>query len=165
MKADRSFKTFVSVIFCFSLAWFVIDSLAQEKQEAKQAFTKHFQETVFDITAKAKFSVEILLDDREYKKLGKDVVGIVIHDARDQDVEKAVISLDFRNLETGKPAEETPVVKERGDGLYIVSNLDLRKKGRWKLMVMVKKSSGEDSVEFLFPDMLRNPLPKGRYNP
>ncbi len=165
MKANGLFRIIASLVFCLVLAVFVMYASAEEKREAKQAFTKHFQETVFDITSKAKFSVEILPDDKEYKKLGKDVVGIVIHDARDADVEKAVITIDFRNLETDEPAADKPVVKERGEGLYIVSNLDLSKKGRWKLVVTVKKDSVEDSAQFLFPDVLRNPLPKGRYNP
>lgn len=165
MKANDLFKTIASLVFCLVLAVFLMDASSEEKREAKQAFTKHFQETVFDITSKAKFSVEILLDDKEYKKLGKDVVGIVIHNARDEDVEKAVITLDFRNLETGEPAADKPVMKERGDGLYTVSDLDLRKKGGWKLVVTVKKDSEEDSAQFLFPDVLKNPLPKGRYNP
>lgn len=162
MKDNRLLKTVVSMIFCLLLLGFAMNASAQEK---KQAFTKHFKETVFDITSKAKFSVEILLDDNEYKKLGKNVVGIVIHNASDEDVEKAVISMDFRNLETGEPAKEKPVVKERGDGLYIVSDLDLKKEGRWKLSITVKKGSEEDSVQFVFPDVLKNRLPAGRYNP
>ncbi len=164
MKTDF-LRTIAYLAVCLFHIGLVVDASAQEKQETKLAFTKHFQETVFDITGKAKFSVEILLDDKEYKKLGKDVVGIVIHDARDQDVEKAVIAINFRNLETGEYAKEKPVVKERGDGLYVVSDLNLKKEGRWKLSITVKKGSDEDRAEFVFPDVLKNPLPKGRYNP
>src|SRR5271169_5702966 len=50
----------------------------------KTLFTKHFQNTLFDVTEHAAYSVEILLDDKEYK-IGKNVVGIVIHDANDKD--------------------------------------------------------------------------------
>jgi hypothetical protein len=150
---------------CLLLAGFATDASAQEGKEAKRSFTKHFKDTLFDITAKAQFSVEILLDDKEYKKLGKDVIGLVIHDSHDQDVEKAAITIDFRNPDTGQPAAETPVVKEKGDGLYTVSNLDLKKEGRWKLTVTVKKGTTEDSVQFLFPEVLKNRLPAGRYNP
>ncbi len=165
MKANDFLKAFASLIFCFLLAGVVVEASAQENQEAKPTFTKHFQETLFEITSKAKFSVEILLDDKEYKKLGKDVVGIVIHDARNQDVEKAVLAIDLRNLDTGEPAVDKPVVKERGEGLYIVSNLDLKKGGRWKLAITVKKGSDEDKAQFVFPDVLKNPLRAGRYNP
>lgn len=100
MKANVLFKTISSFVFCLMLSGFVIDASSEEKREAKQAFAKHFQETIFDIASKAKFSVEILLDDKEYQKLGKDVVGIVIHNARDEDVERAIIMLDFRILES-----------------------------------------------------------------
>jgi hypothetical protein len=150
---------------CLVLTGFVTNATAQANKDVKRAFTKHFKETLFDITAKAEFSIEILLDDKEYNKLGKDVVGIVIHNFHDADVEKAAIIIDFRNPDTGEPAAEKPVVKERGDGLYIVSNLDLKKEGRWKLTITVKKGAIEDSAQFLFPDALKSRLPAGRYNP
>ncbi|HXX53051.1 MAG TPA: hypothetical protein VEI28_00625, partial [Thermodesulfovibrionales bacterium] len=47
----------------------------------KRLFTKHFENTIFDITEHAEYSVEVLLDDKEYKKLGKNVIGVVIHNA------------------------------------------------------------------------------------
>jgi hypothetical protein len=150
---------------CLVLAGLVTNATAQENKDAKRAFTKHFKETLFDITAKAEFSIEILLDDKEYNKLGKDVVGIVIHNFHDADVEKAAIIIDFRNLETGEPTTGAPVVKEKGDGLYTVSNLDLKKEGRWKLTITVKKGTVEDSAQFLLPDGLKSRLPAGRYNP
>jgi hypothetical protein len=147
------------------LVGFVTNVSAHEGAHATHSFTKHFRETVFDISAKAEFSIEILLDDGEYKKLGKNVIGIVIHNSRDEDVEKAAVMIDFRNLNTGEPAVEKPVVTERGDGLYTVSDLDLKKEGRWKLTITVKKGTTEDSAQFLFPDVLKSRLPAGRYNP
>lgn len=132
--------------------------------EEKRVFTKHFKETLFDVTKNAEYSVEILLDDKEYD-IGKDVIGIVIHNAKDHDVENAAIAIDFRNLETGQPAPGEPVVKEKGDGLYTVSGLDLQREGRWKLTLTVKKDGLEDSVEFLFPEVLKKKWPAGRYNP
>src|SRR5271169_2173710 len=125
---------------------------------AKLVFTKHFKESLFDVTKDAKYSVEILLDDKEYK-IGKDVMGIVVHDSHNEDVEKAEITSDFRNLDTGEPAAQTAVVKEKGRGLYIVSNLDLKKEGRWKLTITVRKAGLEDSAEFLFPKVLKKRWP------
>ena len=151
--------------YVFLQAGSAVDVYAQEGTRAAGSFTKHFRETPFDITAKGKFSVEILPDDREYKKLGKDVVGIVIHNSHDEDVEKAAVTIDFRNLDTGEPAGEKPVVNERGDGLYTVSHLDLKKEGRWKLTITIKKGPDEDSAQFLLPNALGRRLPAGRYNP
>ncbi len=132
--------------------------------QAKLVFTKHFKESLFDVTKKAEFSVEILLDDKEYK-IGKDVIGIVVHNSHNQDVEKADITIDFSNADTGELAAQTPVVKEKGRGLYIVSNLDIKKDGRWKLTITVRKDGLEDSAQFLFPEVLKNRWPAGKYNP
>jgi len=151
--------------FCYLSAGSAVTASAQEQKDVKAAFTKHFKETLFDITTKAEFSVELLLDDGEYKKLGRDVLGIVIHNARDEDVEKAVIAVDFRNLDSGDTAAGTPVVKEKGDGLYTISNIDLKREGRWRLTITIKKGKVEDSARFIFPDVLKNLLPAGRYNP
>jgi hypothetical protein len=147
------------------LTWQAPQASAGVAKVSQPVFTKHFNKTLFDLTASADFSVEILLDNKEYKKLGKDVVGLVIHDSHDHDVEKAAIAIDYRDVETAKPAAEVPVLKERGGGLYTVSNLDLQRKGRWKLTITVKKGAVEDSVQFLLPDALKDRVPAGRYNP
>ena len=60
----------ISAVICFGYIAYASDN---------PKFTKHFNESLFNITDKGLFSVEILLDDREYPKLGKDVIGIVIH--------------------------------------------------------------------------------------
>jgi uncharacterized surface anchored protein len=137
---------------------------AEADKNTKRIFTKHFQETLFDITKNAEFSIEILLDEKEYK-IGKNVIGIVVHNKRDQDVEKATLSIDFRNTETGQPSSQTPVVKEKGEGLYLVSGLDLKKEGSGKLTIKVKKGAVEDSVQFLLPDALKTLHPAGKYSP
>ena len=161
------YPVFISafLVICLLTAGSAVNVSAHEHKDLQAAFTKHFKETLFDITTKAGFSVEIVLDDREYKKLGKDVVGIVIHNSHDEDVEKAAIAIDFRNLDTGETAAEKPVVKEKGDGLYTVSGLDVHKEGRWKLTITIKKGKVEDSARFLFPDVFKDRLPPGRYNP
>ena len=137
---------------------------AEPGKSAKRIFTKHFQETLFDISEKAEFSVEVLLNDKEYK-IGKNVIGIVLHNPRNQDVEKAVISIDFRNIDTGRSETKAPVIKEKGEGLYTVSDLDLKKEGRWKLTIRVRKDNIEDSVHFLLPEALKTLHPAGKYSP
>ena len=148
----------------FLLTGLALDVQAEADKNAKRIFTKHFQETLFDISEKTEFSIEILLNDKEYK-IGKDVIGIVVHNARNQDVEKATISIDFRSLDTGRPSTQTPVVKEKGEGLYIVSGLDLKKEGRWRLTIRVKKDGIEDSVQFVLPDALKTLRSAGSYSP
>lgn len=130
----------------------------------KRLFTKHFEETLFDITEHSAYSIEILLDETEYK-IGKDVVGIVVHNKDDGDVEGAEIVLIHRNIENGEQAPGAVRIKEKGGGLYIASGLDLERDGRWELSITVKKSGEEDEVKFIFPDALKDRHPKGRYSP
>jgi hypothetical protein len=130
----------------------------------KKIFTKHFQATLFDITEHASYSTEILLDDKEYK-IGKDVIGIVIHDKDDRDVAGADLAIILKNLETGDPASGTVTVTDKGNGLYIVSGLDLHREGRWELGITVKKDDVQDHVKFILPDAMNKIYPKGRYSP
>ncbi len=130
----------------------------------KTLFTKHFEESLFDITKNASYSIEILLDDKEYD-IGKDVTGIVLHNDRDVDVTGATFTLVMKNLDSGKPASGTPTVTEKGGGLYIAKGLDLEQKGRWELTVTAGKNGIEDHAIFLFPDVLKKRYKKGKYSP
>jgi hypothetical protein len=73
----------------------------------KANFTKHFNESLFRITEKEEFSVEVLLDDKEYN-IGKGVLGIVVHDKNDNDVKFADIKISYKDM------KEAPVVTEKG---------------------------------------------------
>ncbi|HTZ18350.1 MAG TPA: hypothetical protein VMB78_07910 [Dissulfurispiraceae bacterium] len=106
--------------------------------------------------------MEILLDDREYPKLGKDVIGLVIHNQYDKDVEGATIKITA--IPSGQSGAVAPIIKERGDGLYTVSNINLKKGGKWELRIDVGKAEFKDSASFLFPDVLNKPLHKGKYS-
>ena len=120
---------------------------------------------MFDITEHGAYSVEVLLDDSEYK-IGKGVVGIVVHGDNDSDVIGAKLTIVQKNLETGEPVSGPLTITDKENGLYIISGLDLQRKGRWELSVTVKKGEVEDSVKFLFPDVLKEERhPKGRYSP
>jgi len=130
----------------------------------KRLFTKHFENTIFDITEHAEYSVEVLLDDKEYKKLGKNVIGVVIHNAHDEDVAGASLTIGLKSLD-GNETEQPYRVTDKGEGLYTVSGLDLERPGRWELTIGVKKNGIEDRVRFTLPDAIRNRVPKGRYSP
>jgi YtkA-like len=132
--------------------------------QEKALFTKHFQNTLFDVTEHAAYSVEILLDDKEYK-IGKNVIGIVIHDANDKDVSGAEITFVIKDIGTGEISAVTPIVTDKGNGLYIISGLDLQKAGKWELAIAVRKGSIKDHVKFMFPDARKARVPKGRYSP
>jgi len=60
----------VSTFICFG-------SIANTSDNPK--FTKQFNKSLFNNTDEGLFSAEILLDDREDPKLGKDMIGLGIH--------------------------------------------------------------------------------------
>ncbi len=130
----------------------------------KKLFTKHFQQTLFDITAHADYSVEVLLNDREYP-IGKNTTGIIIHNSHDEDVKDADLMIVQKDLATGEDVPLKLTVTDKHNGLYIVSGLDLKRKGKWELLITVKKNGVEDGVSFVFPAVLKQRYPKGRYSP
>jgi hypothetical protein len=130
----------------------------------KVIFTKHFQDSLFDVTEHAMYSLEVLLDDNEYK-IGKDMVGIVVHDKKDSDVIGAELTIVHKSLATGETVPGKLTVTDKGNGLYVVSGLDLKRDGKWELLITVRKAGVEDSVKFIFPDVLKNRPAKGRYSP
>ena len=156
-------STVVSLLFVFGL---LAAGHAEEGHDhgKKKIFTKHFQNTLFDIAEYGAYSVEVLLDDSEYK-IGKGVVGIVVHGEKDTDVAGAKLTITHKNLETGEPAPGPLTISDKGDGLYIISGLDLQRVGRWELFINVRKGDIEDSVKFIFPDVLKERHPKGPYSP
>lgn len=131
----------------------------KEHVKGKIQFTKHFHESLFLITEKGEFSIEILLDEKEYK-IGKNVIGIVIHDKHDEDVEGAAINVNVRTTEGNI---ESATVKEKGGGLYTIAGVNLQRDGQWELVIKIKKKKIEDSAVFLFPDVLKDRRPVGKY--
>ncbi len=131
----------------------------KEHVKGKIQFTKHFHESLFQVTDKGEFSIEILLDEKEYK-IGKNVLGIVIHDKHDEDVEGAENEADVRTIDGNI---EPATVKEKGGGLYTLSGVNPQRESRWELVIKVKKKNIEDSTVFLFPEVLRDRRPAGKY--
>lgn len=150
-------KTIFSVIFM----GLCLVTTSVVNAEGKTKFTKHFNESLFNITEKGEFSIEILLDEKEYK-IGKNVIGIVIHNKHDEDVEGADIQIALTNGK-GQNITGSPAIKEKGEGLYIVANLDLKREGRLELKIKVKNKNIADSAVFVFPDVTKEKLPAGKY--
>jgi len=128
-----------------------------EKHEGSDKFTKHFRETLFAISEKGQMSIEILLDEKEHK-IGRDVIGIVVHDSHDKDVE------DAKLIVTATGIAEPLKVREKGDGLYLAPSVSLPKEGSWKLSISVKMKKIEDEAIFVFPDILNKKMPAGKYD-
>jgi len=151
-------------IYCIVMSVFMVFLLFEVSWGEKILFTKHFQNTLFDVTAHSIYSVEILLDDQEYN-IGKNVIGIVIHDAHDKDVAGAELSFILKDSISGKALPINQKTKDKGNGLYIVSGLDLRNEDQRELTIVIKKDGAEDLVKFTLPDAYKARVPKGKYSP
>mgnify|MGYP001627051144 CR=1 FL=1 len=63
----------------------------------------------------------------------------------------------------GKEVFSKPKIKEKGGGLYTVSNLNLGSGEFKRLTIRIKKKKAEDSVTFIFPEDVEKRKPKGKY--
>jgi|OpeIllAssembly_1097287.scaffolds.fasta_scaffold111060_2 hypothetical protein len=143
---------------CFAILLCVAVSFGHSgKHEGGAKFTKHFNDTLFAVSDKGQVSIELLLDEKEHK-IGKDMIGMVIHDSHDEDVEDANLIITVTGI------SEPLKVKEKGGGLYLAPSVSLPKEGTWRLGISVKKKKIEDGAVFNFPEVLHSRLPAGKYD-
>lgn len=135
-------------------------AVSESRTDKKAEFTKHFNESLFRIADKGEMSIEVMLDEKEYK-IGSNVIGIVIHDKYDKDVEGAKLDV---TVETAEGSKEQLTVKDKGDGLYTAKGLDIQRSGRWELRIKVKQKNIEDGAVFVFPDVTKEHMPAGKYD-
>ncbi len=120
------------------------------KDEHKEKFTKHYKSSMFKVTEKGLYSVELVLKSGELKK-GANEVNLIIHDNKDRDVVDAEITIQPWMPEMGHGIDIEPVIEEKGGGLYHVSNLVLTMGGHWELRVGITKAGVSDMAVFDFP--------------
>jgi hypothetical protein len=112
--------------------------------------TKHFEESLFKITEKGLYGVEVLLFEGNLN-VGINNFDIVIHDSKDHDVGGAELKVISRMPEEGNIAEAK--VKGSIPGLYSIDELDITTSGHWELVILIKKDGNEDSTVFDFPNV------------
>lgn len=127
-------------------------------------FTKHFNDSIFKVTEKGYFSVEILTGQKELKMLGMNSTGIIIHDNEDEDVEDAEILVESRILTSGRENTQKMPVTEKGAGLYVLDSAVTETGGLLELKVTLRKDGRDDMAVFAFPDSLRQSLKAGKYD-
>jgi len=160
-EKNRRLSMKKTLLFCIATLTMAMIPFAVDahsgSHEGGAKFTKHFHETIFAISEKGEVSFEVLLDEKEYK-IGKDMIGIVVHDSHDEDVEGARLDVTVTGIEKSLKATE------KGGGLYLVANTGLPKEGKWELKITVKKKKINDSAVFIFPDVLNKKMPAGKYD-
>jgi len=127
---------------------------ATEKNQsaATTLHTKHYENSLFKMTDKGLFSVEVVIKEKDLK-IGVNAFDIIVHDNNDKDVVGATITVVPWMPEMGHGVFEKPVIKERGGGLYSVENITLIMGGRWELKMKIRKGTLEDTTTFDFPDV------------
>jgi hypothetical protein len=144
-----------ALLIIFTLLFPFTGFAAETNQSSSGAHTKHYEQSLFKVTEKGLFSVEMVIKEKE-PRIGVNTLDIIVHDKNDKDTVGAEITVVPWMPEMGHGVFEKPVVKERGGGLYSLENIILIMGGHWELRMKVKKAAGEDSVTFDFPDVKRS---------
>ena len=124
--------------------------LITSADESKGKFTQHYKDSMFKVTKKGKFGVELIVKKEELK-VGFNTIKISLHDKKDHDLEGAKITIKAWMPEMGHAVKTKPVITEKGKGLYIAENIEFSMSGMWLLKVTVKKGDIEDKSIFTFP--------------
>lgn len=124
---------------------------ASDNHEHKHgAFTQHLTDSKLLVTEKGLFSVEMDIPGKKLK-VGVNTVNLIIHEARDRDVQGAKISVTPWMPEMGHGMFSPPTVTEKGNGLYEVSDVVLVMGGHWEFRIHIQWGEKEDDVVFDFP--------------
>jgi hypothetical protein len=115
-------------------------------------FTQHYANSIFKVTEKGRYSVEMIIIGNELKT-GMNAVDVIVHDEDDADVMSAEITVTPWMPEMGHGVKEVPKVFERGGGLYSIENVEISMPGLWELRLKIKKGKVKDKVVFEFPDV------------
>jgi hypothetical protein len=127
-------------------------AIAEADHQHDKEFTKHYEDSMFRVTDKGLFSVEMVIKGQE-PVAGVNMVDLIIHNREDKDVTGAAITVTPWMPDMGHGVSEKPVVSEKGGGLYSVENIILIMSGHWELRIDIKKDALQDSVVFDFPDV------------
>ncbi|MEW6586000.1 MAG: hypothetical protein AB1442_10375 [Nitrospirota bacterium] len=138
-------------LILLTLAWTgcaTDDLLSRFHRVDKKAggFTKHYSESLFLITAKGHFSVELLLPRGSSK--GENRFYLIVHDWDDKDVPGADVSALVRSA-GGIGAEAKVIVTDEGGGLYRGKASVPDNVGKWELFIKITKDGITDSAIFL----------------
>jgi hypothetical protein len=134
------------------LIWLILlFPLPADADSEKARFSKHYEGSIFKVTEKGLFSIEMLV--KEELKTGVNALDIIVHDASDKDVVGAEISVVPWMPEMGHGVSQKPTVVERGGGLYRVGDIIFIMGGHWELRITVNKNTTEDRAVFDFPEV------------
>ncbi|MCX7770121.1 MAG: FixH family protein [Proteobacteria bacterium] len=124
----------------FLIIFFIFNSYANSKEKEKNK--------VFDLkTNRGSFYVKfIFLDSRI--TTGNNNAILEIYDKDRNPVKSAKVEILLWMNEHGHYSSSSPVIKERETGIYEVTKLDFEMRGKWEVIVNLKKDNLKDKVSF-----------------
>lgn len=114
------------------------------KETKISGFTKHFEESLFQISDHGMFSAELLIPGKNLVT-GMNDFDIVIHDRNDRDVEAASVDV---SLKGGKVTTGKTRVIDRGGGLYGVRGMNVPIPGAYELIIGIESKGIRDNAVF-----------------
>jgi hypothetical protein len=127
-------------------------AVAGADHQHNKEFTKHYEDSMFMVTDKKLFSVEMVIKGKE-PFTGVNTIDLIIHNREDKDVTGASITVTPWMPDMGHGVFEKPVVTEKGGGLYTVDNVIFIMSGHWELRVDVSEKGQQDRAVFDLPDV------------
>ncbi len=143
----------IPLLFIFSI--FLIQGCLSTLTETNQntsshKFTRHYKNSLFKLTKNGLYSVEMVLKKGMLKK-GTNELNLIVHNSKNQEVVEAEVTVQPWMPEMGHGIDIEPVIKEKGGGLYHVTNLILPMGGHWELRITISKDKITDTAIFDFP--------------
>lgn len=97
------------------------------------------------------FIVETIIEKGDLRVGENRPIKIILRDSSGSPVEGAYIKATPWMTEHGHGSNKATQVKEEGNGLYIIENINFTMKGKWDLIIEIKYSSREDSTVIPLP--------------
>jgi hypothetical protein len=126
------------------------DMPAEGKVHQHAPMTQHYEDSIFKVTDNGDFSVEVLFPDKKVE-MGVNRVDLIVHNREDKDVAGATITVTPWMPSMGHGVMEKPVVREKGGGLYNVSNVVFSMTGDWELRLEISSGKATDTVNIPLP--------------
>ncbi len=124
----------------------------QKQPSDSAAFSQHYSDTLFQVTEKELYSVELLMDQGTLTT-GENSFQAVVHNRQDQDVPGAEVTAAAFKPQSPDATRQQVSGMDRDGGLYTFRGLDIEEAGHWQLAVTVNKGGDTDTAVFDFHDV------------